>query len=223
MKKRWKIKSENIYFKPYEAQDEFDRGDLIDGIDFEFIKRLTWPKFSRITRKKLGKPVKQYQNCFFRQNVADFFTKAGIDYEKSVDGPIEKADDFFLRLEEAAKMTKEIEVQTNLCVGYSPREMKKEKKTATIETIDDKDDGTKVSDIIDDVTISLKTDPSMEKEAEKPKQLLTQESRDKFKNNFFENANAILKNRFNKIDDLDNKIKEKQAEIDAFNAARRID
>ena len=67
--------------------------------------------------------------------------------------------------------------------------MKNEKKTATIETIDDKDDGTKVTDIIDDITISLKTDPSMEVEAEKPKQLLSQETRDKLKNTFFEIAN----------------------------------
>ena len=67
--------------------------------------------------------------------------------------------------------------------------MKNEKKTATVETIDDKGDGTKVTDIIDDITISLKTDPSMEVEAEKPKQLLSQETRDKLKNTFFEIAN----------------------------------
>ena len=67
--------------------------------------------------------------------------------------------------------------------------MNYEKKTATVETIDDKGDGTKVTDIIDDITISLKTDPSMEVEAEKPKQLLSQETRDKLKNTFFEIAN----------------------------------
>ena len=86
--------------------------------------------------------------------------------------------------------------------------MKKEKKTATVETVDDKDDGTKVTDIIDDVTISLKTDPSMETEAEKPKQLLSQETRDKLINTFIEIANKNEQSK-KEIEDLDNKIKEK--------------
>jgi len=49
-------------------------------------------------------------------------------------------------------MTNSVMVQTNLSVGFDPNEENEpEKKTATIETIvDEKDDGTKVTDIIDE-------------------------------------------------------------------------
>lgn len=152
MRKRWKIKNENVYFKPYEAQDENNIHELIEGIDFEFIRRKTWPKLSRLNRKKQGRPVRPNQSCVFRESISVYFLKCGIRHIQGFDGPIDKADEFFLRLEEAAKMTNSVMVQTNLSVGFDPNEDNEpEKKTATIETIvNEKDDGTKVTDIIDE-------------------------------------------------------------------------